>query len=146
LSGIEAARAEDLPAVAQLLQRAGLPSTDLDAQFPQAFAVVRSAGTIVAVAGIEFHGGSGLLRSVAVDAPFRGLGLGRRLVEDRVAAAAASGISRVHVLANTAYEFFLALGFEPMRRSESPPALAASSEFATISPASAVCLIRSLDS
>lgn len=145
LSDIEAARAEDLPLVAQLLRRVGLPFADLHAQFPEAFVVVRSGAAIVATAGLELHRDSALLRSVAVDAAFRGRGLGRRLVEDRLSAGSQSGASRVYLLANTAYEFFVSLGFEPMRRSESPPALAAASEFASICPASAPCLIWSFD-
>ena len=145
LDRIEPARSEDLPAVELLLERLRLPLDGLSAQFPEAFVVVRDGSIVVAVAGLELYGDTAILRSVAVDTTLQRRGLGKRLVADRMAAAERSEVSRVYLLANTAYEFFLALGFKPIRRTEAPPALATTSEFGAIGPASAVCFVWSLD-
>lgn len=134
----QAAHAQDLDAVRALVAAAQLPTEGLADQFPAAFVVVRDAGKIVGVAGLETHGRDGLLRSVAVDPAHRHHGLGRALIADRLRAAA--HLDGVYLLTTTAAAFFRALGFTDAARDQAPAALRASSEFASVCPSTAVCL------
>ncbi|MEW5739667.1 MAG: arsenic resistance N-acetyltransferase ArsN2 [Myxococcota bacterium] len=144
--GPEPARREDRRAVLALIEAAGLPLEGVDAAFPSGFSVVRGAGGLLGVAGLEPHGDVGLLRSVAVAPGRRGAGLGRLLVEDRLRAALEQQLTAVYLLTTTAAEWFKQLGFVEAARQDAPAALQRSTEFATACPASAVCLVRRLDS
>ena len=77
---VQAARAEDWPAVADLLRAAGLPLAGAEEHLAR-FVAVREDGRIVAVGGLEVHAGAALLRSVAVAPERRGSGIGRLVVE-----------------------------------------------------------------
>lgn len=136
---ISPANAGDRDAMGALLRACGLPD-DIDEQFPAAYVVAREDDRIVGCAGLEIHGRSGLLRSVAVDPSRRGAGLGRALVEERMAAA--RNLDRVYLLTTTVADYCRALGFVDTPRSEAPPEIRASSQFAGGCCASAVCLSR----
>lgn len=138
------ARSEDRAEIEALLGAADLPLAGLGDQYPGAYVIVREAGALVGVAGLEIYEGSGarvgLLRSVAVARSRQGAGLGRALVADRLRAARAHGLEAVYLLTTTAPAFFQGLGFVPARRDEVPPSLAASPELAGVCPSSAACL------
>jgi N-acetylglutamate synthase-like GNAT family acetyltransferase len=134
------AHTADLDALKALLQSASLPLDGLGDQFPSAYVIASFGETLVGAAGLERYGNSGLLRSLAVAVAARGIGLGRRLVLDRLAAARSSKIERVYLLTTTAAAYFEKLGFLPAVRSEVPEELRASPEFASACPATAACL------
>ena len=140
----EPAEDRDLDGVVELLRSLELPAKGVADQFPAAFSVVRSGTEVIAVAGLESHGTSGLLRSVAVASPYRDLGLGRRLVDDRMSFAKAQRLEAVYLLTTTAASFFRALGFEDVDRSRVPAELQASSEFSSVCPTTAACLVKRL--
>jgi arsenate reductase len=141
---LEPARRDDLAAVIALVQASGLPTAGLAEEFPEGYSVVRDGTELVAVAGLEVHGDAGLLRSVAVAASQRAGGLGRLLVEDRLGAANERGLRAVYLLTTTAADYFRRFGFQDARRDEAPADLQRSSEFASVCPASATCLAKSL--
>lgn len=141
---IRPARAEDLAAVRQLVVAAGLPDAGIADHFPGGYAVFHEGETLIGTAGLEVHGESGLLRSVAIAPSHRGMGLGRKLAEDRLRTARARGLSRVYLLTTTTPEFFRHLGFERVARESAPTSLQRSSEFATLCPASAICMVMRL--
>lgn len=138
---IQPARSDDLGEVRQLLASEGLPASDLEGQFPSAFIVARAGAELVAAAALERHGEVGLLRSVAVAPHHRGAGLARALVEDRLRAAGSESLRQVYLLTTTAPEYFARLGFVRVPRASVPPELQRSSEFASLCPASAVCMV-----
>lgn len=140
----EPAGASDLEAVVALVEAAELSATGIESFFPGGYAIVRGDSGIAAVAGLENHAGVGLLRSVAVAASLRGSGIGRRLVEDRLAFASAQQLEAVYLLTTTAPGFFRSAGFRETSRAAAPAALQASPEFASICPSSAVCLVKVL--
>lgn len=140
----EPARRGDLDAVIALVQASGLPTAGITDAFPDGYAVVREGTELVAVAGLEIHGSVGLLRSVAVAASRRTAGLGRLLVEDRLRAANEHELQAVYLLTTTAADYFRRFGFEDARRDEAPADLQSSSEFASVCPASATCLVKPL--
>jgi arsenate reductase len=136
----EPAQVDDLDAVLALVHMAGLPTTGVADSFPQAYAVVRDGSEVVAVAGLETHGDVGLLRSVAVVPSRRNRGVGRLLVEDRLSAAKVQKRNAVYLLTTTAADYFRRLGFADSSRHDAPTELRRSSEFASVCPASSVCL------
>jgi amino-acid N-acetyltransferase len=133
------ARPGDLSAVRALLETAALPLDGLEDQFPAAYVVAVSEGRVVGAAGVETHGPDGLLRSVVVDSPLRGVGLGERLARDRIEWSRAQGLASLWLLTTTAAGFFPRLGFLPADRASAPALLRASREFTSACPASAAC-------
>jgi amino-acid N-acetyltransferase len=136
------ALAADFDAVVALLSVALLPVVGVEDQFPDAFAVARTGAEVVGVAGLEVYADAGLLRSVAVHPGWRGRGVGHGLVEERLQAARARGLSSVYLLTTTASAFFRRLGFVDADRARVPAPLKVSPEFAFACPASASCLVR----
>ncbi len=131
----------DLGPVRRLLQDAALPLDGLEDCFGAAYVIAaRNDGAIVGVAGMEAHGGHGLLRSVAVSAEARGQGLGAALVQDRLAWASRRGLAGVHLLTTTAAAWFERFGFIRAERDALPAGIRASVEFATACPQSALAM------
>lgn len=138
--------ASDFQDIRALLQDAGLPFDDLSADAMPDFMVLRDArGELLAAGGIERCGSDGLLRSVVVAKAGRGEGLGRHVVALLENHARAKGINTLYLLTTTAADFFPRLGYMPFDRAAVPAAVAASTEFALLCPASAVCLEKKLE-
>jgi amino-acid N-acetyltransferase len=134
------AKPEHLAAARALLAGADLPVDGLEDQFPAGYVVAIRKGEFVGAAGVEIHGRDGLLRSLVVDAPRRGSGLGHTLTFDRIRLAKEQGVDALWLLTTTAAPFFARLGFVTVERARVPPALQASHEFATACPSSATCM------
>ena len=138
---VEAARPADEAAVRALLRQAGLPHEDFAAHLAN-FLVARQGGAIVGVVGFERHGPDALLRSLVVAPAARGAGLGDRLVRELTEAARRQGVARFHLLTTPAEGFFARRGFEKVARNSVPAEIAATPEFQSLCPATAVCLTR----
>jgi amino-acid N-acetyltransferase len=140
----------DLAAVERLLAAASLPTVgvaDLFANHPDDFVVADhpgSPGELAAVAGLEVRGDTALLRSVAVDPAWRQHGLGQALVRRVVCEAEARGLDAVYLLTMTAEHYFPRFGFERVDRDLVPAEIAATLEFRSACPASAVAMARQL--
>lgn len=135
-----AAAVDDLPAVASLLTRAGLPVDGLQEQFGEPYAVAIAEGEIIGAEGIECYGDAGLLRSAVVSESWRGHGIGERLTRDRLDWARRQNLREVWLLTTTADAWFPRFGFVPAPRDQAPPALQASREFREACPASATAM------
>jgi amino-acid N-acetyltransferase len=134
----------DVDRLRALVAGCGLPEAGVGEQL-EGFAVAVVAGRIVGVAGLERHGGHGLLRSVAVEPEWRGRGVADALVADRLRRAREEGMPAVHLLTTTASGWFARLGFRAVPRSEVPDAVRRSEEFAAICPDTAVVMVRDLE-
>lgn len=141
---ITSARPGDLDAVLALVEAAELPTSGVADGFPDGYVVAHAAGALVAAAGLEVHGDDGLLRSVVVTPAHRCSGLARKLVDRLLDAGRERGLGAVYLLTTTAPDYFARLGFERVPRESAPEALQRSTEFASICPASAVCMKRRL--
>ena len=140
---ISAARDADLPAILALLERSGLPPDGLAEHMAAALAA-RADGRLVGSAALELYGSAALLRSVAVDAPLHGRGLGQRLTRAALGLARQRGITTVYLLTETAGDFFARLGFRPLPRAAVDPAVQQSVEFTSACPASAQVFVAEL--
>jgi amino-acid N-acetyltransferase len=136
---IEAATAADLPAILALLARSGLPEAGLADHLATAL-VARAGGAIAGSAALEVYGEAALLRSVAVDAAWRGQGLGQALTRAALDLARRRGVVTVYLLTETAAGFFPRFGFRPVPRAAVAPAVQQSVEFTSACPASAQAL------
>ncbi len=144
--GIEfrfASHADDAP-LRGFLAGAGLPSANVSAD-RQEYVLAHSGQQLVGCVGLEVYGDAALLRSLAVATPTRALGLGTSLTERVLALASLRGAKTAFLLTTTAERFFAKRGFERVDRTAVPAAVAASAEFSSLCPASAVCMRRRLD-
>lgn len=131
---------DDEPAIRALLSAARLPVDDLTGGHLLNFVTAKLDGRLVGCAGIEVHGKTGLLRSVAVASALQGRGIGARLVEEAEDLAAQLGLTGLHLLTTTAAAFFRRHGYRRMARTDAPPAIRRSREFAALCPDSAVLM------
>ncbi len=127
---IERATTTDLPAVEDLLRRSDLDPDGLGEGLG-AVVVARIGGKVVGSAGLEIYDKAALLRSVAVDEPLRGQGLGQRLTEAALDMAREAGVHSVYLLTRTAIDFFPRFGFEAIQREQLPAPVQASGQLST---------------
>jgi amino-acid N-acetyltransferase len=130
--------------VESLLAGADLPTADLALRRDLRLFGVRQADRLVGVIGVERHGDTGLLRSLAVAPDHRGAGLGASLVSHAEAWAAAHGIRALYLLTTTAAEFFASRGYQPVPRAGAPLAIAETPQFSELCPASSAFMRKSL--
>lgn len=127
-----------------LLLEAGLPTEDLLDGGARFYALGDGDRKAAAFAGLEAFGVDALVRSVVVPLAGRGAGLGGQIVERLAELAGAYGIEALWLLTTDAEAFFAAHGFTPVDRSDVAPAIAATAQFQTLCPASAVVMCRTL--
>lgn len=146
-SGITIRRAEasDLPQILALLAKCDLPWEDITAPTRIAFLVATTIdGEVVGSAGLEPYGPVGLLRSLAVTASVRGMQIGRALISAAEAEARQQAMGALYLLTTSASPLFARVGYVVVDRGAVPQALQASSQFASICPASATCMYKTL--
>lgn len=151
---VREARPDDLAAVERLLTASDLPTagvSDVLTRRAADFVVAEvpaevpgAPGDLVAVAGLEVCCDHALLRSVAVDPAWRAHGLGRELVRRLVCVAEGRGLRALYLLTMTAEHYFPRLGFARVDRGDVPAEIAATLEFRSACPASAVAMTRPL--
>ncbi len=148
---IRPAAPEEIPPVAALLTRSGLPVAGIEELWQTWVAVDDQEGggspgvvvgeeQLLGCAGLERHGEAYLLRSIAVRSDARGSGVGAALV-----AAALDAVPDgrpVALLTETASGWFPRFGFHPVPRTELDPALHASVELTSACPQSAQAFFR----
>lgn len=143
MAAVAPASAEDLTAIRALLERSGLPTSDLESARPE-FAVIRENGQVIAAGALQPFASSALLRSVVVAPERRGRGLGQALVSELERVARARRINQLVLLTQTAADFFARQGYRIIERSSAPEDMQASAEFHSLCPGSATCMAKTL--
>jgi len=139
---IRPATATDLGASIELLELAGLPSTDLS---PDKLALVAEKDDIYqGVIGIEVFGRIALLRSLVVSPLARGAGIGPALVTALETNCLADGIVELWLLTIDADSFFAKMGYTTRDRAEAPAAIRRTAEFSGLCPGDAVLMSKNL--
>lgn len=142
---IEPQRARDRPRVIELLQQAELADSDLQAgRAPVDFLVMREAAQVVGAVGLQHADGAALLRSLVVLPSLHRQGRGAALVAAVERLAARRGIDDMYLLTTTAPAFFALLDYLRVDRASVPPAVQQTAQFASLCPASAVCMHKRL--
>jgi amino-acid N-acetyltransferase len=132
---------ESLHEVTSLLKASNLPFKDIQPGNIELISYSNNDGKIVGSGGLEFYGSFALLRSVAVEESQRGQSLGTQIVKDLLERARKRSVMAVYLLTETAEGFFLKHGFASTRREDAPESLRASTEFTSVCPATAVCMV-----
>ena len=130
-----------LDRIADLLKTNKLPYKDLSLTDSIFLSYHEENGKMVGSGGLEFYSDFALLRSLAVDEKYRGKKIGESIVNDLLARAIARSIREVYLLTETAHDFFIKLGFKDVDRSNVPTVVKESSEFSSVCPVSAVCML-----
>ena len=123
------------------LEQALLPAGDLDEPDRSFFGLSDADGPIGYI-GVEGTGEDRLLRSLVVLPGRRGHGHGAELV--RCFEKMLAGQVRLHLLTNTATDFFRGLGYAEADRAEAPAEIALTQQFSSLCPASAAYLVKDL--
>lgn len=134
---------QDWEPVKNLLLRCALPFDGARDHFAS-FLLACDDGRLIACGGLEYHEDVALLRSVAVESSHRGLGLGKSLIAELLAAAASRRIGSIVLLTTTAEDFFPRMGFSTVPRSSLPKAVMASEEFKGACPDTATAMLLRL--
>jgi len=134
---------ENNDAIVALLRDANLPVDDL-AQGERTFLLAFNEEEIAGCVAVEQYEMAGLLRSLAVRTEWKGNGVGKTLVEKAETWAAANGITHLYLLTTTAADYFPQLNWKIAERTSVPVAIAASTEFASVCPVSAVCMEKEI--
>lgn len=125
------------------LARAGLPVDDVDDAGPLFWRFERD-DVPVGFAGIEMHGADALLRSLVTLPPLRQQGIGGAMVDKMEVEARARGARAIYLLTERSVDFFARRGYAPCARDRVPAAIAATSQFAKLCPASATVMAKSI--
>ncbi|MDK4715870.1 arsenic resistance N-acetyltransferase ArsN2 [Rhizobium sp. CNPSo 4039] len=125
------------------LSAAGLPVDDLTEAGRSFYRFSRDGGT-VGFGGLELHGEAALLRSIVVLPDRQGFGFGHAIALVLLDQARRQGAASAYLLTETAAPFFQSLGFRPIARYEAPAEIQSTQQAASLCPASAALMMRSL--
>jgi N-acetylglutamate synthase-like GNAT family acetyltransferase len=125
------------------LQAARLPTDDLN-ESGRAFFRLTDQGKTVGFGGLEQYGEDALLRSVVVLPPQRGKGYGEAMTQRLLDQAAADGVRTAYLLTESAAAFFEHLGFARVDRATAPAAILQTRQAASLCPASAALLAKTI--
>jgi amino-acid N-acetyltransferase len=141
---LEPVAADRRQQVARLLATTGLPVEDLDRDVVNLYAVVDD-GHLVGAGGLEPHGTAGLVRSLVVAEPHRGLGLGTTLADGLEEVARTDGIETTYLLSTSAAGFFRGRGYREVDRDVVPARIRETPQFVEHCPDTATCMRKRLD-
>jgi amino-acid N-acetyltransferase len=140
---IRRAMKSEVARISRFLQDNGLPISGVNKCVENFVVAEDKNGSWIGTAGLEVYGKNGLLRSVAVDERFRGMGQGRALVAAVLRRAEEKDIRTVYLLTENAESYFGGLGFAVIDRKSVDEAVKASVEFGEMC-ASAVAMRKTL--
>ena len=126
------------------LAAAGLPIDDLDADNAQYFAFEHHDNEPLAFVGMVTFGKDGLLRSLVVPQAQRGQSHGTYAVEAIAQFARRQGMHRLWLLTMDVERYFIRQGFRIVQRKDVPSAIAASRQFSSTCPDTAVLMCLTL--
>ncbi|PKK83730.1 MAG: GNAT family N-acetyltransferase [candidate division Zixibacteria bacterium HGW-Zixibacteria-1] len=133
----------DIQLIRALLEQNGLPGQDIDDKIGCLFMAYHGS-ELVGIGGMEIYGRYGLLRSLVTLDKFRGGGYGKIITQQLLDHARAEGLSAVYLLTTTAAKFFEKMGFDYIERAAVPEPIANTTEFTSLCPDSADCMMLKL--
>jgi amino-acid N-acetyltransferase len=133
-----------LASVRTLLGEAQLPTVDLSAAHLEHFIACGSDEALDGVVGLEMHAPHALLRSLAVASAKRGNGIGQALLAEAERYAQYRGAREIYLLTTSAESFFRLAQYARVERNDVPQAIRSTTEFASLCPASAAVMRKTL--
>ena len=138
------ASAEDETAIRKLLADSALHHEDISTAQLRHFRLVLDGPRLVAVVGLEIKNHNALLRSLAVDTDYRNRKIASRLVREIEDYARSLKVETLYLLTMTAEIFFEKCGYRQTARDSAPAVIQGTSEFQSLCPASATCMVKYL--
>ena len=132
------------PELAEHLRAAGLPTDDLTEPGRRYFRFSDQHDGLIGFIGWECPDGAALLRSLVVTPIRRGCGWGRTMIGWALRRLAESGATDAYILTTTIEPLAIKLGFRAVARAQAAASIRASRQFASLCPAIAQLLHRSL--
>ena len=126
----------DLERIRSLLEESGLPPLPSNVPLSNVIVALNDHEPVGSIA-LEVRARSGLLRSAVVSPDCRREGVGASLVRSLIARAHELGLRDLYLLTEDASEFFAAVGFEPIDRSDVPSEIRSTREYKEQCPESA---------
>jgi amino-acid N-acetyltransferase len=139
------AQSDDVSQIRLLLEECQLPSQDINSDCVRNFLTAWDDGKLIGVVGLEIYGETALLRSLAVDGSYRNQGLAYEMCNNIEAYAIRRQITQLYLLTTTAQRFFSRFGFNLINRRHVPDVIAATAEFQSLCPESAICMYKRLE-
>jgi N-acetylglutamate synthase-like GNAT family acetyltransferase len=147
-SGIEAsdfinyrtALVEDFPEIANLLDECKLPHSDI-VPGKQNFIIAEIDRKIIGCAGFEAYNESGLFRSLGVKPIHREMKIGKDLLSKVINLSKENNVNQLYLLTTTADVYFKKSGWKVINRNEVPDDILATTEFSSICPSTAICMM-----
>jgi amino-acid N-acetyltransferase len=130
----------DIKDIEKLLQLSNLPFSDIT-ESKIDFIVAKDEDQMIGCIGLEKFGKNGLLRSFAVNDNLRNKGYGWQLYKKLLAYAVQSEIDTLHLLTNTAKDYFLKAGFVEANRDIAPETIKNSKEFSSLCPSTSTYMV-----
>lgn len=118
-----------LSEISALLESCGLNLNGVDENSPPKFFGIYSGERLVACIGIEVFEHQALLRSLAVDAAYRGHGFANQLVAYLESFAFNHHVVDMYLFSSSAVPFFERQGYSLIRRDEAPEAIKQTAQF-----------------
>jgi len=133
----------DIQSIRELICSSGLPSSDVDGKAQKMF-VAEFDQKIVAVGGIEIHGGIALVRSIAVAPEYRKSGIASNIYQLLEQYARSSEVEGLYLITESAMEYFQKFGFTELERETAPCLIKQTSQFSELCPSSATVMFKAL--
>ena len=134
------AQEKDQEKITRLLKINNLPYSDLQESGVE-FIVAKDGDTVIGCIGLEKYGHEGLLRSFAVEPDLQNKGIGKELYTQLLRRAANSNLKTLHLLTDTAKDYFARTGFRQTDRSKAPETISNSREFTSLCPSSSTYMV-----
>jgi len=134
------ANAEEVKAITHFLVQNNLPASDIHESAID-FIVAKNNNKIIGCIGLESKGNHGLLRSFAVESEFRNRSIGIELYHRILKQALLFNIKTMHLLSDTASEYFSKVGFVVAERKNAPYEIAETIEFSSLCPVSSKYMV-----
>lgn len=142
MNTIKKALYNDLPGIRSLLRDNDLPFEDITQGKIEHFEISVNGASLNGTVGLEVYKKNALLRSLAIKKVQQNSGIGSILVKSILRYALEKGINKVYLLTNTAEMYFRKKGFITISRLDVPQEITETEEFASLCPASAVCMMN----
>jgi len=127
-----------------LLKESGLPFHDVKLGKTFLIGCYDEVGNLLGTGGLEFYNSFALMRSIAVNTNHKGNSIGKEIVNSLIAISKSKSINEIYLLTETARNYFLRIGFKDTERDAVPAEIKKSTEFDSVCPVSAVCMVYKL--
>jgi N-acetylglutamate synthase-like GNAT family acetyltransferase len=131
---LRSATPDDVPAIIALLEANHLPAWELE-QHLENFVVAEDGGRVTGCGGFEAYPAApaALVRSMAVDEPLRGSGLGSEILHWVMERAQSLGLTQLYLFTMLASDFYARFGFETVTLNDFPKAVRKSGQYQWLS-------------